>query len=123
MKTNKYLAFRRVDITTEVDGYDCYHSNVNGTIGIPTDFVLELTRDEVAELHAAFLLLPIVTKEEIAEALRVAKEEAIVKARQKAEKAAKNKATAAKREAAVAKNREKRERAQLKELQEKYGKS
>ena len=117
----KYLAFRKVDVPAEVNAWACYHET-SGVVGIPTDFIIELTLDERAELLPTFLFIPIVSKEEIINEIKKAKQDAINKIAKRAQEAEKNKLKQAKRQASIEKKKKAEELEQLKLLQEKYGK-
>ena len=120
----KYLVLRKVRVYTEVDGYDCYHSNVVGNIGIPTEYVVELSEKEVELLMYSpedLLFIPILEQQEVKALLKNAKDKARQETKRENEREVKRLATEKKRKATSAKKKKEKELKQLEKLKQKYG--
>lgn len=118
----KYLVLEVNGYHHDVDNYDCYHS-IDGTVGVPTDYVVELTDEEYNHIIYKYdlIFIPILDKYTIHKRIALAKEEAKKAAEAEEKKKQKRAEAKRKREEAKKLKQEEEERKLLAELKEKYG--
>lgn len=121
MTKKKYLVLEVKGYNHDVDNYDCYHS-IDGTIGVPTDYVVELTDEECNKIRHKYdlIFVPIVDKYTIKERVKLATEEAKKAAAEALKKKQQKEAVRLKRLAIKEAKQKEEELKLLNELKDKY---